>query len=144
MIMIILFSTACSVRHKVKMDIVDDLKSNLSEIDKIKEIEVSFTRPAVRCEISVDEDFEQEDISSVTDIMKDFSTVENMKAISEKYWTGSPVGTIYVCIYYDEIRDDNGDFWLESKKTNDSDVDRYKTYRVDVLSDGEYEEIVIE
>lgn len=138
LIVFLLLITGCSLRKNVRIKEVKEFtKSILESNEKVKELKFYFRRPGLYADLAYDGDLETEEIEDLIDEFKTLIDIDFMNKIGDKYWKGSRPYKFGLYIYVDKIRDDNYDYFLESRYRKDpsmsdgpDNIDGYETWSI--------------
>ena len=127
--------TGCSVRHNVNTNSAKAFKKDLVGVtDTIKNVEISFIRPAVIYKVNMVKEPTQEALDTIIAKAKSFTTVDNMDEIARSVGWKQHVSQVYLRINTD--KDDSIEYeysanYYKTARVEDveGNIDAYHTWK---------------
>ncbi|KAF5084258.1 hypothetical protein DSECCO2_81270 [anaerobic digester metagenome] len=137
-LLLIIMVTYCSTPKQVKtVETIELTKLLLKSNHKVIELKFTFVRPSLYADIIYEGDLEEEDLKSLIREFKTLINVNFMKAIGNKYWSGSRPSSFILRINIGEETQNDTDYIIFSKynKSNVRDekpdnIDGYETWYI--------------
>lgn len=136
-IILLAILTGCSITHRVNTNSSKALKKDLIKISEaVKSVDITFTRPAVTCGITMTREPSAEELNSILARVKSFASVENLDETARKVGWKDHVWTVYLTINTDDNRESvEHTYTAGYLKSSDQDdrsednIDAYRTWR---------------
>ncbi|MCL2493541.1 MAG: hypothetical protein FWF33_05825 [Clostridiales bacterium] len=131
---LVFFMSSCSIEKNVPLSFYKDYKSEVLKDNNVKDVNLTFTRPALTIEVQVSNSISDDEVSKIFDSTKSFVTIDKMNAIAKYIKWNDAIWYVYL-----EIRDSDDGTLLKQyntgyfKTNNASDyspenIDGYKTW----------------
>lgn len=99
---LLLLTTGCSTTHKIDTDLTKDLTRDLKQLSPlIEKVQFTFTRPDLTYRIDMSNEPSKEELESILTVIKEFTTVDNMKEMARSVKWGLEISNVYLDVNTD-------------------------------------------
>jgi len=127
--------TACEVKKNVPTSFFKEYKSDIMQHSNVKNVKLSFKRPAVMIEVYVTKVIDETEINKILELTKSYVTVENMNNIAKRVKWDREISRVYLRIINNADKSLLIYYGTNYFKTNDAsdytpdNIDEYKTWK---------------